>query len=125
MPAMNDSEREAWILQLLAPWTIVDDDRDEAARRLLFWLVRSNDSPLSCPECGHECAFFDAQRRWWRCLDANQFQTVLEAVVPRCSCPEHGVNPIRVPWAESGNRVTGFVECPDPGCMLEAGRAAE
>ena len=45
--------------------------------------------------------------------------------MPRCSCPEHGINPIHVLWAEPGSPITGLVECSDRDCMREAGRAGE
>ncbi len=120
---MDDRERIAWILDTVAPWTVADVHRDESARRVVVWLVRSDDSPLSCPECGRACAGYDSQPRRWQYLDVVQFQTVLEVSVPRCSCPEHGVNPIRVPWAVPGNPNTRFVECSDLVGIGEAGRS--
>ncbi len=122
---MHDRERDAWILDRVEPWTIADIHRDESARLVVVWLVQSDDSPLLCPECKRACAGYDSQPRRWRSLDADQFQTVLEVSVPRCSCPEHGVNPIRVPWVDPGNPITGFVECSDPGYVLEEGRPGE
>ena len=122
---MQACERVAWIPDALEHWTIADVDRDESARCMVVRLVRSDASPLPCPECGRACAGYDTQTRRWRYLDAGRFQTVLEVSVPRCSCPEHGINPIRVPWAEPGNSIAGFVECSDPGPGRESGRSTE
>ncbi|SIN86915.1 FAD/FMN-containing dehydrogenase [Singulisphaera sp. GP187] len=112
---MHNHERDAWILDMVQPWTLADVLRDESARSVVYWLARPGDSPLTCPECERPCAGYDSQPRRWRLLDEDQFQTVLEGNVPRCSCPEHGVNPIRVPWAEPGHPIAQFVECSDPG----------
>ena len=122
---MDDRERIAWIRDTVAPWTVADVRRDASARRVVVSLVRSDDSPQSCPGCGRACAGYDAQARRWQLLDTVPFQTVLEASVPRCSCPEHGVNPIAVPWAVPGETKTGFVECSDAAGMGEAGPSAE
>jgi FAD/FMN-containing dehydrogenase len=125
MPAMHDGEPDAWILDMVAPWTIADVHRVESDRRVVVRLVRPDDSPLSCPECGRDCAGYDSQPRRWRYLDAGHFSTVLEVSVPRCSCPEHGIHPIRVPWARPDNLIIGFVECSDLGSLREPGRSAE
>src|SRR5207247_5236977 len=48
----------------------------------------------------------------------------LVADVPRCSCPEHGVKQVRVPWAEPGSRFSALFECLAIDWMRECGRAA-
>jgi len=50
------------------------------------------------------------RRRSWRHLDTMQFQTVIEADVPRVSCSEHGVVQVRVPWAAAASRFTAMFE---------------
>ncbi|WP_406694980.1 FAD-binding protein [Singulisphaera sp. Ch08] len=109
----------------IEPWTIADVHRDELARSEVLRLVLSEDHPLSCPECGQVCVGADSQLQRWRCLDTDGFETVLEASVPRCSCPEHGVNSIHVPWAEPGGSGMGFVACSGSGAKAEAGQSAE
>ena len=79
---------------------------------------------LACPECGQSRPGYDTQPRRWRHLDTCQFQTVLEADVPRCSCAEHGVKQIKVPWAEPGSRFTALFERLAIDWMQEAGRSA-
>lgn len=39
-----------------------------------------------------------------------QFQTLVEAEVPRVSCSEHGVVQVRVLWAEAVSRFTAIFE---------------
>lgn len=67
--------------------------------------------PLSCPECGGSCTQADlAPERTWRHLDTMQFQTILTARIPRCSCSKCGVKTIRVPWADKHSRFTLLFE---------------
>jgi transposase len=79
---------------------------------------------LACPECGKASPGYDTQPRRWRHLDTCQFETILAADVPRCSCAEHGVKQVRVPWAEPGSRFTALFECLAIDWMQEAGRSA-
>lgn len=121
---MNNRERGVWIPDLVEPWTITNVHRDESARRVVVYLERAADSPLPCPECGRACAGYDLQGRRWRYVDADQFQVTLEVSVPRCSCPEHGVNPIRVLRTDPGDPITGIVECSEGdglGLLSDAG----
>jgi transposase len=39
-----------------------------------------------------------------------QFQTMLEADIPRVTCGDHGVVQLPVPWAEPGSRFTAMFE---------------
>ncbi len=118
-------DHEAWILDLVEPWTITDVHRDESARRMVVWLTRPADFPLPCPECGRACDGYDSQPRRWEYVDADQFQIVLEVSVPRCSCPEHGIGPIPVPWAKPDSSITGFEESFDVQSKPESGQSAE
>ena len=62
---------------------------------------------LKCPECGQTCPGYDSgETRRWRHLDSMQFMTYLEAALPRCQCPEHGVRSTEVPWAKQRDRFT-------------------
>lgn len=110
---------------LLGPWTVALVHRDQPARRVSVCLIRPEDLPLSCPTCGRECPGHDSEPRRWRSLDGDGLETVLEADVPRCSCPEHGVNPIDVPWGESGGRFSGFVERSGSESMRDADRPVD
>ena len=51
-----------------------------------------------------------ATERSCRHLDAMQFQTILTARVPRCSCTTCGVKTIAVPWADKHSRFTMLFE---------------
>lgn len=121
---MRDRELYEKILGLPEPWIIVDVALDLAAKSVTVQLGRRDGSSLACPECGQPCPGYDTQPRRWRHLDTCQFQTILTAEVPRCSCPEHGVKQVKVPWAEPGSRFTALFERLAIDWMQEAGRSA-
>ena len=121
---MRDRDLYAKILGLAEPWIVADVELDVQAQTVVVRLARSEGAGLACPECGKTCPGYDAQPRRWRHLDTCQFETILAAEVPRCSCPEHGVKQIRVPWAEPGSRFTALFECLAIDWMREAGRSA-
>lgn len=121
---MRDRELYAKILGLPEPWVVVDVELDLTGKSVVVRLGRSDGSTLACPECSRICPGYDTQPRRWRHLDTCQFQTVLEADVPRCSCPDHGVRQVRLPWAEPGSRFTAMFERLVIDWMQEAGRSA-
>lgn len=121
---MRDRELYAKILGLPEPWLVVDVEVDLAVKSVVVRVGRRDGSSLACPECGRTCPGYDTQPRRWRHLDTCQFQTVLAADVPRCSCPEHGVKQVQVPWAEPGSRFSALFERLAIDWMQEAGRSA-
>jgi len=79
-------------------WAIGDVQLDTAAQTLTLPLEFVG-SRVTCPECGASSAMKDhAPERRWRHLDAMQFQTILTAQIPRCSCDTCGVKTVAVPW---------------------------
>jgi transposase len=121
---VRDRDLYAKILGLAEPWVVTDVVLDVKAQTVVVQLGRRAGATLACPECGQTCPGYDAQPRRWRHLDTCQFETILAADVPRCSCPEHGVKQIRVRWAEPGSRFTALFECLAIDWMQEAGRSA-
>ncbi|MCY3837255.1 MAG: transposase family protein, partial [Gammaproteobacteria bacterium] len=65
---------------------------------------------LVCPACGAACPGYDRRPRVWRHLDTMQYRTLVRADVPRVRCAEHGVQQVRVPWAETQSRFTALFE---------------
>jgi transposase len=95
------------MLGLQSPWRVEDVAMDVERLQVTIRIIRQEGRPLRCPDCGKECPGYDhAQPRRWRHLDAMQFKTILEAEVPRCQCPEHGVRVVDVPWANDRDRFT-------------------
>jgi transposase len=121
--AVQDRELFGRILGIGEPWFVEEVELKEALGELRIRLGRRS-SPLCCPTCGKAVPGYDTQPRRWRHLDTCQYETVLEADVPRVECPEHGVLQVRVPWAEKGSRFTLLFERLTIDWLLEAGRSA-
>ncbi len=82
---MQDNELYERLLGLKAPWKV---SHDRSAR-------------FECPKCGRQATVYDHRDRQWRHLDTCGLVTMIEAEVPRVSCPEHGVRQVHVPWGGS------------------------
>ena len=66
---------------------------------------------VCCPQCQAEGPLKDhAPLRRWRHLDTMQFETILEARVPRVNCSQCGVKTVAVPWAAKHSRFTLLFE---------------
>lgn len=78
-----------------------------------------------CPRCDRRCPGYDPGReRRWRGLDLGRVQTFIVAVVPRVSCPDHGVVVAAVPWARHGARHTRGFEQLAAWCAVEMSGSA-
>jgi transposase len=121
---VRDCDLYAKILNLPEPWAVIDVELDLKANSVTVSIGRTEGAPLLCPECGQRCPGYDTQPRRWRHLDTCQFQTILQADVPRCTCPDHGVKQVRIPWAEPHSRFTALFERLAIDWMKECGRAA-
>lgn len=121
---MQDRQLYAQILGVADPWRVDGVELRLAEGQVLVRIGRLESTPLACPVCGRACPGYDTQARRWRHLDTCQYETILEASVPRCECPEHGVKQIAVPWAERGSRFTALFERLAIDWMREVGRAA-
>lgn len=97
------------ILQLEAPWEVSDVRLEESSGQITV-VVNCNTPSMPCPKCGADSKRYDSRKRQWRHLDTCQFQTIIEADVPRVSCKEHGCLTIGVPWAEDSSRYTLMFE---------------
>jgi transposase len=106
---MQDRELYATILGIELPWRVERVELDAKAQRVIVFLEYQA-AACSCPECGRECPLHDHRDRQWRHLDTCQYETLLQARVPRVECPEHGVHQVRVTWAEAGSRFTALFE---------------
>jgi transposase len=107
---MKDTNLYERLLGIERPWRVRDVDLQlsQGEVRVSVELVPS--TSLSCPACGARCSRYDVRRRRWRHLDTMQYQTVVEADVPRVQCDTHGVLQVDVPWAERGSRFTALFE---------------
>jgi len=107
---MRDVDLYAQILGVTAPWKVTTVDLDSVQQKVVVHLVYNPKKALTCPECDKKAPGYDTRVRRWRHLDTCQFQTILEAEVPRTNCPTHGVHQIHVPWSEPNSRFTALFE---------------
>jgi transposase len=106
---MQDKQLYQEVLGLEPPWRVVGVRLDTEAREVRIE-IENEDRRLPCPICATECPRHDTQHRHWRHLDTCQFQTILQAAVPRVKCGKHGVKQMPVPWADRGSRFTALFE---------------
>lgn len=97
------------ILQLKAPWKATKVHLDEINGQITV-KVSCGESKLPCPKCNALSKRYDSRSRRWRHLDTCQFQTIIEADVPRIQCEQHGCLTTSVPWAEESSRYTQIFE---------------
>jgi len=107
---MKDTQLYAQILGITSPWSVGEIDLDLKECQIKVRIDIDQSSSLLCPICSKISPRYDKKYRRWRHLDTCQFQTTIEAEVPRVECVEHGVHLIAVPWAEFGSRYTLLFE---------------
>jgi transposase len=94
------------MLGLQAPWILAEVQMDHAARKVVL-KVRCEDTGWGDPETGKRLHIHSREKRTWRHLDFWQYETLLEAEVPRVQHPQSGkTQMVQVPWAEAGSRWT-------------------
>lgn len=97
----------AQLLGISSPWRVIRAMLELANHKVEIEVEWDPQMPVVCAQCGRACPRHDhAPERLWRHLDVMQFTTLIRARVPRSRCPEHGVDTVRVPWAEPGSRFT-------------------
>jgi transposase len=109
------------LLGLDASWSVTSVDLKLADKQVVIALEYV-DNQVVCPECAARCPFQDhAPPRRWRHLDTMQFETVLEARVPRSHCDQCGVKTAAVPWAGKHSRFTLLFEAFAIDVLLASG----
>ncbi|MBB1625962.1 MULTISPECIES: ISL3 family transposase [Achromobacter] len=103
---MNDSNLYAKILGLRKPWRVLTITVSEALKTITVFIGPEPGSRLRCPHCRQICPGYDSRARRWRHLDTCEYQTWIEADVPRVQCPEHGCVQVGIAWAGSHSRYT-------------------
>jgi transposase len=108
---MQDTALYQYLLGLQSPWTVSRVNLNVKGQRVDVWAEHPEGAAWACPHCSRALPLYDhAEERMWRHLDSCQFQTYLNARIPRVECPEHGVVQIQVPWAEPRSRFTLLFE---------------
>lgn len=107
---MRDKEIFAQILGIAKPWQVTSVDLRTATKEIVISVDHVRGNAHTCPKCGSSGPGYDSRKRRWRHLDTCDLRTIIEADVPRMTCPEHGVVMLQVPWAESNSRFTVLFE---------------
>ena len=100
----------AALLKIERPWEVTEVRRDPVREIVTIRVALPASAVAKCPQCGKAASVHDKRERTWRHLDAMGHEVQLVCQVPRCSCPEHGVLQVKVPWAEPGSRFTFHFE---------------
>lgn len=115
------------LLGLSKPWKATDVNLELEQSRVII-RVSYTGSKVECPECGECCKIRDyAPQREWRHLDTMNFETRIQASIPRSHCLQCGVKTASVPWAGRHSRFTLMfeafaIEVLQAARSLEAGR---
>ena len=108
---MQDTALYQYLLGLQSPWTVSRVELNITGQRVDVWAEHPEGVSWACPHCSRELPLYDhAEERTWRHLDSCQFQTYLQARIPRVECGEHGVVQVGVPWAALRSRFTLLFE---------------
>lgn len=95
----------------LANWQVESVELSLEAQRVEIAIEWQGGKRAECPQCGRFCKIYDLrEERSWRHLDTMQFKTVLQCRTPRIDCPDHGVQTISTPWADTHGRFTLMFE---------------
>lgn len=108
---MNDLKHHyGQLLGLGEDWEVSEVTLDLEANRVLIAL-QFVALKVCCPDCEASCSKADtAPKRRWRHLDTMQFETVVEAGIPRSNCKDCGIKTIVVPWGGKHSRFTLMFE---------------
>lgn len=107
---MDETKLYEKILGIAAPWYVSGIRFTEDKSTVEVYVELEDDTVLSCPTCGCRSPRYDNRPRSWRHLDTCQFKTQVHATIPRVECKEHGVQTIKVPWAQENSRYTLMFE---------------
>jgi transposase len=110
---MESTELYEQILGLTEPWYVTSVNLDAQAATITIQLAHRRGKGLfHCPRCQQSAPVYDhLEERTWRHLDTCQFETRLQAAVPRVNCTACGTHTVRIPWAAPGGRFTLLFEC--------------
>lgn len=105
---MQDIEFFRRALGLETPWLVKDVKMDMEGQRVVI-VVECRCGTKWGTEAG-ELAVHGYEDRQWRHLDTMQFETIIQARVPRVRWPDGHTEMVRVPWAEQRSRWTLMFE---------------
>ena len=102
---MRDTEFFQRALGLEEPWRVKGVKMDVGAKEVEVE-VECVEKTLWAGEAGERLHIHGWERRTWRHLDTMQFETRINALVPRVKHPDGHTETVKVPWAEARSRWT-------------------
>ena len=107
-PSLNS--HYSLLLGLQSPWKVAKVNLEMEPHRVVID-VNHGPGKVACPDCGELSPQRDlAPARSWRHLDTMNFETIIQARVPRCRCPDCGIKTVAIPWADKHSRFTLMFE---------------
>ncbi len=80
------------ILCIKLPWFISKVRVEDSARKVILEVNHEEGSQFPCKACGEQCSVYDhSAKRSWRHLDTCNYDTYLEAALPRIKCHDCGI----------------------------------
>jgi transposase len=107
---MQDTEFYQQVLGLSKPWQVKAVKLELAGKRVTIEVECAQDVVWGDPATGGRAHVHGWEKRRWRHLDTCQFETILEAEVPRVKYADGSVEEVAVPWAERFSRLTRLME---------------
>lgn len=107
---MSEAALYQQILGLKAPWVVSSVQLDEPRQSIIVTIAYASQAGFKCPICHNASRHYDSRLRKWRHLDTCQYQTLIQANVPRVHCTSHGYQTLQVPWASGSSRYTELFE---------------
>jgi transposase len=107
---MQDTEFYQQVLGLSKPWRVKAVKLEMAVKRVTVAVECEEGAVWKDPATGARAHVHAWQKRRWRHLDTCQFETILEAEVPRVKHADGRVEEVAVPWAERFSRFTRLME---------------
>jgi transposase len=92
------------------PQAITAVEKDGQSRKITVRIEHAREQSIACPLCGADGKVHDRRIRVLRYLGTCQYETFLEARVPRVKCAEGGVQQIETPFARKHSRFASRFE---------------
>lgn len=107
---MKDTEFYQQVLGVSKPWQVTGVKLELEDRRVTVQVECMERVLWGDPQTGTRAHVHGWRKRQWRHLDTCQFETIIEAEVPRVKYADGSVEDVVVPWAERYSRLTKLME---------------
>lgn len=105
---MEDKQFFEQALGLKKPWKVAGVEMKMGSKRVEIEIECEGGTKWA--EAGEQLHIHGYEKRKWRHLDTMQFETIIEARVPRVRYADGSTRVVEVPWAERFSRMTRMME---------------